>query len=394
MTLEPWRKNLYFVFAAEFIVIAGFNFVGPFTPLFIQELGSFSTDEAARWTGIALGGSGVAQFLGAPLWGIVADRWGRKPMVLRAMFGGTIILALLGLSPNVHYFVVFRAMQGVMTGTVAAASALVATSTPRNQVRYAMGLLMVAVFAGNTIGPLFGGIIADLVGFRAAFFITAFLLLIGGLLVAVFVKEDFEPPVERASLGSIWHMARSRAVLSLLLIVSLIHIAQAVVHPVISLYMKELNPEGAAATAAGSALALMGLISVASSFAAGRFGKRTSLRKLLAFSCIGTGLLYLPPAWAGTVGQLVVFIGLTGLLHGANLTSSSALVGLSVPVSQQGIAYGLAQSFTSLGNGLGPLIGGSLAPLLGLNHIFLVSAGLFVLAGLLVPRLLAPQPAR
>ncbi len=123
--MESWRRNLYVISIAEFVVIAGFGFVTPFMPLFIQKLGNFTNQEAAFWAGIATGSSGIAMFLSAPGWGIVADRWGRKPMVLRAQFGLAAVLTLAGLSPNVYYLIGLRFVQGVLGGTVPAASALV-----------------------------------------------------------------------------------------------------------------------------------------------------------------------------------------------------------------------------------------------------------------------------
>lgn len=128
MVSESWQKNLYVIAIAEFVVIMGFSFVTPFMPLFIQELGNFTSKEAAFWAGIATGSSGIAMFLSAPVWGIVADRWGRKPMLLRAQFGSSIVLALAGLSPNVYCLTGLRFAQGLLSGTVAAASALVAAS--------------------------------------------------------------------------------------------------------------------------------------------------------------------------------------------------------------------------------------------------------------------------
>jgi MFS family permease len=83
-----------------------------------------------------------------------------------------------------------------------------------------------------------------------------------------------------------------------------------------------------------------------------------------------------------------------GLFQGANMTSTSSLIGLSLPVSQQGIAYGLSQSATSLGNGLGPIIGGALVSLLGLRYIFAVASGLFLLASGLVARCIRGQPLK
>jgi DHA1 family multidrug resistance protein-like MFS transporter len=394
MASEPWQRNLYVMFVAEFIVIMGFSFVVPFMPLFVQELGNFDGNEAALWSGIAIGISGISLFLSGPFWGIIADRWGRKPMVLRAMFGSAIVLILAGLSPNVYVFVILRFIQGLLSGTVPAASALVTASTPRNKTAFAMGLLMVAVFTGNTIGPSFGGFVADMLGFRATFFIAGALLLSGGLLVLLLVKEKFERPPQIASFSSIWHLIGARDMLPLLVMICVIGMAGQVVQPIISLYMKELNPAGAVATSAGLAFALMGLIAAASSIVAGRLSGRVSLRKILIVSCLGTALLYLLPIWAQNATQLIILVGITGLFQGGTVTSTASLIGLSLPVSQQGIAYGLSQSATSLGNGLGPVIGGSLASFISLRYVFGASVGLFLLAGTLATKFIARHPLK
>ena len=390
MTSESWRKNLYAIFVAEFLVIMGFSFVNPFMPLFIQELGNFTNQQSAFWAGIATSASGIAMFFSAPLWGIVADRWGRKPMVLRAMFGAGTVLALIGLAPNIYFVIALRFVQGLLSGTVAAASALVAASTPRNKMPFAMGLLMVAVFTGTSFGPLAGGFIADSIGYKAAFFITGGLLFSGGFIVLLFVKEKFERPAkgQRASLSSLLHLAKSREMLPLLLALCALHAGPNMITPIISLFIRELNPEGMAATASGLAFSFMGVVAAISAVIAGRLGGHITLKKILVISCLGTSLLYLPPMWARTVTQLVIFIALTGLFKGGLMTSSNALIGLSVPRSQQGIAYGMAQSANALGNGLGPQIGGSLANLMGFRPVFGVAGGLFMLIGGAVGKLL------
>lgn len=394
MVSESWRKNLYLIFVTEFVVIMAFSFVNPFLPLFIQELGDFNNKQAAFWAGIALGGGGLAMFLSSPVWGIIADRWGRKPMVLRAMFGASVILALMGIVSNVYVFIALRCSQGLLAGTVAAASALVAADTPRNKIPFAMGLIMLAVFGGSSFGPFLGGFLADKVGYEATFFITSALLFSGGLIVLFFVKERFDRPIpgQGASLGSLWHLAMSREMLPLLMAICALNIGPPMISPMVPLFIRELDPRVAAATASGVAFGLMGLVAAISSVVASRLGKRISLKKMMVFSCLGTGLLYLPPMWATTVTQLLIFIALMGLLSGGLMMSANSLVSLSVSQSQQGIAYGLSTSAQALGGGLGPLIGGSLASLLGFKPIFGVAGGLFILVAVLIIKLLVGKP--
>jgi DHA1 family multidrug resistance protein-like MFS transporter len=394
MVSESWRKNLYLIFVTEFVVIMAFSFVNPFLPLFIQELGDFNDKQAVFWAGIAFGSGGLAMFLSSPVWGIIADRWGRKPMVLRAMFGASVILALMGIVSNVYAFIALRCFQGLLAGTNAAASALVAADTPRNKIPFAMGLIMLAVFGGSSFGPFLGGFLADKVGYEATFFITSALLFSGGLIVLFFVKERFDRPIpgQGASLGSLWHLAMSREMLPLLMAICALNIGPPMISPMIPLFIRELDPRVAAATASGVAFGLMGLVAAISSVVASRLGKRISLKKIMVFSCLGTGLLYLPPMWATTVTQLLIFIALMGLLSGGLMMSANSLVSLSVSQSQQGIAYGLSTSAQALGGGLGPLIGGSLASLLGFKPIFGVAGGLFILVAVLIIKLLVGKP--
>lgn len=391
---ESWQKNVYAIAAAEFVVLIGFNFVNPFMPLFIKELGSFTDREAAFWAGVATGISGFAMFFSAPLWGMVADRWGRKPMVLRAQFGSAVALFLVGLSPNVLYLVSLRFTQGLFSGTVGAASALVASLTPANRLPFAMGVLMVAAYGGTTVGPLLGGVLADSLGFRSTFFVTSGLVLMGGVIVLFFVKEEFDRSRHRqhASLSNVLHLAVSREMFPLLVASCALHAGTQVLAPVVPLFIQSLEPNAEAATASGLAFALMAVLSAISAMAASRLSRTVSLKSILVYSCLGTALLHLPPMWAGTASILVVFVALTGLLKGGFMTSTNALVGLSVSGSEKGIAYGVAQSAQALGNGIGPLMGGILASLLGFKSVFAITAGLFVLVAVLAARRLAEQP--
>jgi DHA1 family multidrug resistance protein-like MFS transporter len=389
-----WQKNLYLMFVAEFIVIMGFSFIQPFIPLFIQQLGNFDENQAAFWSGIAIGGSALALFVSGPVWGIVSDRVGRKPMVLRALFGSAVIQALAGLAPNIYIFTALRFFQGLFSGTVPAASAMVASTTPRDKTTFAMGLLMLSVFLGNTIGPSIGGVLAATFGYRNSFFVASGFLLLAGLLVTFLVKENFQRPVTQNSLGDVWHLLGSKTILPLLLTICVISMSQQLVQPIITLFIQALNPSGSAATAAGVAFAFLGLTAAASSFASGRLGRRVNLRKILIFSCLGAALLNVTPVWVGTATQMIAIVGVMGFFQGGNMTATSSLIGLALPVSQQGIAYGLSQSAMSLGNGLGPIIGGGLVAFLGLRYVFPVASGLFLVASLLVVRFIRVRPVK
>jgi DHA1 family multidrug resistance protein-like MFS transporter len=393
MENQNWHKNLIAVTIAQFLVHVGFSFVVPFIPLFIQELGSYSNEQAAFWSGIATGAFGISMFLSGPIWGLTADRWGRKPMLLRAQFGSALLLVLSAFSPNIYIFTGLRAAQGLLSGTVAAASALLAAQTPRQRLPFALGTLMVAIYLGRTCGPVLGGIIADLAGFKATFLITGALLSVGGLIITFFVKENFTRPPrgKQTSLSETWQLARSREIMPLLLIGAGMYLAPQMVSPIIPLSIGELSPQGSEATFAGLAVALMGVLIALSSLATGRLGGRFSLKKIFVTASIGSGLLYLPTLTANSAAQMIVFVGLTGLFFGGVLTCTNAMVGLAAPANKQGLVYGIVQSAQALGGGLGPIIGGSLATVIGLRPVFAVSALVFIALGIAGTRLLVKR---
>jgi MFS transporter, DHA1 family, multidrug resistance protein len=395
LALQPWQRNLAVLFGAELLAMTAFSFVDPLVPLYIRKLGGFTTTRAAFWSSMATFSMGVIMFLISPVWGLLADRIGRKIMLLRAMFGGTLVMVLLGLAGNAYLVVALRGFQGLLTGSVAASSALAATVAPRERIPFAIGMIMVAAFTGGSIGPFLGGYIADRTGYQATFFISGGLLFLGGVGVYFGINEHFEQVKARLfTLKDMLKLAFSKQMLPLLAALSLLNLAPSLVGPMISLLIADINPGGQTATIAGIAFSIIGIAAAASSFVFGRLGERYKLQTILVVCCVAAGAFYLPPVWAGSVFLLTLFLTLAGLFRGGISTSSNAIVGLSVPSGQQGIAFGLSQSASSLGGGLGSLAGGSLAEVTGIRPVFAVAAGVFVLVGVLANRWLMPHKGK
>ena len=357
--------------------------------MLIQTMGKFTDREAAFWTGIASAIMGVTLFITAPVWGIIADRWGRKPMIIRAMFGITAVSVAMAVVPNVYWLVILRAITGLFGGSMAAASALVASTTPREKIPFAMGILMMAIFGGSAFGPLVGGVMADLMGYRAIFYVVGAVYFMGGVIVLFFVKENFVPvPKEQiATFSKLWKLMKSPQILPLLIVLCVLAIGPSLLSPIIPLFVQQLSAKDAAG-AAGLAMGLMGVVTAISSIIAGRMGNRIDLKKMLIWGCLFTGVLYLPPVFATTVFWFILLMALSGVFNGGIMVPSNSLIALSVSQTEQGMAYGLQQSANSLGGAIGPLLGGVLASTVGLKSVFPASAALFIIAGILVIKLL------
>ncbi len=390
---NSWQRNLAANFIAELMAMAAFTFVDPLMPLYIQKVGHLTNEQAAFWAGIAASGLGWAMFFISPVWGMLADRHGRKPMVLRAMFGGAVILSLMSIAPNMYLVVVLRCLQGFVTGSVAAMTALASGIVPRNKMPLAMGVIMLAVFCGQSLGPLVGGFVADHFGYQVTFYTSGAFLLAAGAIVLLVVQEHFEP-LPRPKGNSLRNMARlaaSREVLPLLIVLAAISVGQGMIGPIQSLRIKQLVGESRAAITSGLVASLVGIAAAGASVISGRIGERLSLPRILVCSTIAVGAAYIPSMWAGSITVFALFLALAGIFRGGLSTSSNALVGLSVAEGQQGLAYGLSQSANSLGGALGSLTGGALAGALGLAPVFVVSGAVLVGAGLLASRWLAAQ---
>ena len=148
-----WQRNLAVLWIGELIAIAGFSVTLPFLPYYVQELGVTKLEQVVFWSGLLTTAQATTMALIAPVWGSLADRYGRKIMVERAMFGGAVVIGAMGFTRNVYQLAVLRAIQGMLTGTVPAAMTLVASSTPPERRGYALGLLQMAVYLGSSVGP-------------------------------------------------------------------------------------------------------------------------------------------------------------------------------------------------------------------------------------------------
>lgn len=178
-----WQRTLLIVFFAQLMTAVGFSSIFPFLPLYVESLGSTTNLSIEFLAGMVFSAQAITMMIASPFWGALADRYGRKLMVERSMFGGAVLLLLMAFVTSAEQLVVLRAIQGLITGTLAAANALIAAEVPRENTGYAMGLLQVGLGSGVALGPIIGGSIADAYGYSAAFFVTAALLLIAGITV-------------------------------------------------------------------------------------------------------------------------------------------------------------------------------------------------------------------
>jgi DHA1 family multidrug resistance protein-like MFS transporter len=397
--VTSWRKTLYIMVFCQVITSIGFSSIFPFLPLYVKSLGAVTSLGTDLLSGLVFSGQALSMMIASPVWGALADRWGRKMMVERAMFGGAVLLGLMAFARSAEELVLLRAVQGLITGTIGAANALVAAVVPRERTGYAMGLLQVGLGSGVGFGPIIGGAVADAFGYRAAFYVTSALLALAGVIVAIGVDEHFAPPDKtggsKPGLWKEWRRILSApgvvATYSLRFINSLCRMAFI---PILPLFALELMAEASGVNSftglvIGAAAAAAAVFSVFF----GRLGDRTGQRQIVIGCTFGGFVSFFLQTWAGNSWQFMLLQLVAGIAHGGIVTGVSALLARYTESGEEGAVYGLDNSINSGARALAPMIGVSVAVWLGFRAVFGAIALLYLVAAILafrgLPRIMA-----
>jgi len=395
--LKPWQRTLYILFFSQLMVAVGFSSIFPFLPLYVEELGSSSGLSIEFLSGLVYSAQAFTMMVASPVWGALADRYGRKLMVERSMFGGAAILLLMAFVTSAEQLVVLRAVQGLVTGTVAAASALLASVTPRQQTGYAMGLLQVGFGTGIAFGPLIGGAVADFYGYDAVFYLTAVLLLVAGFTVVFGVHEQFDPQQaqsqKKARVLTQWRgMMATPGVFMTFVMRFLTSLGRMMIYPIIPLFIATLMLDTTRLnTFTGLVLGIASAATTVSAVFLGKLGDRIGYRKVLV-SCMGllTGL-YALQGYATAGWHLLVLQALVGVAIGGVIPLISALLANYAKVGEEGSVYGLDNSINAAGRTAAPLMGAAIATAWGYPAAFVATGGVFLLAALLAAWRLPPS---
>jgi len=379
--IQPWRKNLYVIWAAQFLAMMGMNIVVPFLPFYIRELGVTDPEAVANWSGLVYAGPFFLSFFFTPLWGIMGDKYGRKSMTVRAIFGLAISQALIGFAPNVEMLFLFRMAQGAISGFIASTLALVSSTTPREKSGYAIGILQTASASGTVIGPLVGGSLADMFGYRPLFFIVAGFCAISGFVVILFVQESKERRLSSISFHSLRdnyrYALQSKPIRIALGIILISQAAILMIQPVFSLYVDsfEINKEYLATTA-GAIFSTAGLCMVISAPWWGKRNDTKSYKENLTIAITGAAAAYAAQGFVTQAYQLIIFRALQGLFMGGLLPTLYSYVTKNTASARRGGIIGIASSFNSLAAMIGPPLGGYIAANVGLRQNFFITGGI------------------
>lgn len=378
-----WKWNLGFIWASQFIAMMGFSYALPFVTFYLQTDLHVPKENLPFWLALFGAATPLTMTVFAPVWGAMADRFGRRLMLLRAYFGGMFVLTLMGVIQSPVMLIVLRLMQGALSGSVSASQTLVATHTPSSHSGFALGALNSAAFSGSLAGAFVGGWTAECFGYRTAFLVSGLFMLVSMLLVFFGVKEKFIPP--KKSSGGFFHSMKMDPtqigiVMPILLLMGGVMYVRQFDSSYLAVFVQDLHGKlDGASMISGSLFAVCGAAGVISGFLMGWLADRFSPGRIGMISAFCAAVFVLQLGFISSMESLFVLRFLMVFTGGGLEPVLQIWLCQKTPAASRGLVFGWAASARSMGWMIAPLCGGILFEHYGIQSLFIVEAFFFAI---------------
>lgn len=381
------KRNLIVCWFGMFVTMIGMSQIAPVLPLYIRHLGIHDTASIEKLSGIAFGATYIFSAIFSPIWGKFADKFGRKPMLLRASLGMAIIIFSMGFVSNVYQLIGLRLLQGVVAGYSTACTTLIATQTNKENAGYALSTLSTATIAGSLMGPMIGGYFEETLGLQSVFFVTGGLLIIAFIATLIFVKEDFIKVDKKVlNIKEVWKSIPDTTLMITMFVTAFIlQLAFYSIEPIITVYVSQLSGNGAhVALISGMVFSVSGLANILVASRFGRLSDKIGAQKVMLVALIAAGLIFIPQSFVTNPWQLMGLRFLLGFATAGLMPSITTLLKKITPYSITGRVFGLAMSAQYIGIFAGSILGGQIAAHFGIKYIFFTTSALLLINALLV----------
>ena len=382
-TWEGWERNQWAIYAAVFISFLSFTFVMPFLPQYVQQLGVRDPDKAALWSGLLFGISPLLGGLLTPFWVAVAERTGNKPMILRSLLSYIVLIGLMGVCTNVWQLLALRILLGIFSGFSSFALAVISVTVPKERVSQAVGTLQAVQFVSAACGPIFGGALADSVGLRTTFFVSAFVNVVAS---AVFMwlfdaAHDRRAAPQRKERASVTRLARLPGLLAVMVTLCSVSFIERTFGPLIPLYVQQLHaPERLLGTISGAVITLGSLAAAVAASTMGRLSRERNPRNLLLITLTGGCIVLIPITGVQEWWQLLLLRPMLDIFIGGNTTLTYAIAARTLPAEWKLPAFGALGGLAMIGGAAAPFVSGAVTDAShSLRTIFGLDAVLYAL---------------
>jgi MFS transporter, DHA1 family, multidrug resistance protein len=367
----------------------------PFLPLYFQQLGVTDVGEIAMWSGLSLGVTPAFTAMLSPFWGRLADRYGRKIMVERSLVSFILVMGAMAFVRHPWQVFALRALQGFFAGYGSLALTMAADSAPPDRMAYAIGFVQTAQRLGPAIGPIVGGVVAQIAGLRNAFLVTACFFLVAALLVLFMYDERHAPhgqahmPGERITFRNV--LAFENFILLMGVVFGLQFIDRTF-GPVLPLFVAELGmPPARVPLAAGVLFSIAAGAGALGHHFCGRLLRRATARRVIAGSAAIGAIGALTYVLARGPWLLLLGTPIFGIAIGVATTAAYTAASSVMPGTARGAGFGLLTTASLTGLALSPIVSGILGAT-SIRAVFLLDTVGLVALALAVSRLMIAGP--
>ena len=368
----------------------GFTLVMPFLPLFIGQLGVTDVGEIAMWTGLSLGVTPGLTALLAPAWGRLGDRFGRKIMVERSLISFVVLFAAMAFVQSVWQVLAVRAVQGLFAGYGSLSVAMAAESAPRDRMPSAIGAVQTAQRIGPGVGPIIGGVFAQVFGLRQAFLATAAFYAVALVIVHTMYDDraTHAQPGDAAETGRVTfrNVLAFRNFILMMGVIFGLQFVDRSFGPVLPLYVEQIGVSHARVPiVAGTLFSIMALTGALGHHFCGKLMRHCTSRVVIAGGAAvagaGAGLF----GASGNFWVMAAASVLLGIGIGAAMTASYSAAGAVIPPGAHGAGFGVLTSASLIGMASSPFIAGFVGGA-SIRIVFFVDLALMAMLALVVQK--------
>ncbi|PZE21244.1 MFS transporter [Paenibacillus xerothermodurans] len=386
--MEPWKRTMWILWGGVVLCSSSYTMSVPFLPLFLLELGVDDTT-VNLWAGAVYSSAFLIGAIMAPFWGGLADRYGKRKMVIRAGISLAVIYALFAFVQTPWQLIGARLLHGFVGGFVPASMAIVASTAPEKQMGWSLGMMQAGTMSGGILGPLFGGLLSEWFGFRMSFIVAAVLIFVAAVAVIIWVhdgKGGSNPSAVRSSILQTWkEAAANRTLVLMLLLLFVFQLSVNMIQPLLTLHVAGLQGDLAGAVlTSGIIFSIIGIAGIVASPFWGRIGQKLSCSFILSVCLLASGgvvsmQFFVQQLWLFTVVQFVYGFFMAGITPAIN-----AMVIRNTDAGFRGRSFGLTASANQFGAMAGPLLGGALGLGLNIHWVFVVTGVILIATGAVV----------
>lgn len=383
-----WKVVLALLTCNVLFMSASYTMIIPFLPMYLtNELGVDDTS-VSLWAGLSFSVTFFVSAVMAPIWGRIADRKGKRLMAMRASLLIAISYLLGGIVTSPEQLIIVRVFQGFASGLWPMDLAIMTLYAPQERLGFSLGIMQGTLTAGGVVGPLLGGVLAELFGMRTSFYIGGLALFINFLAFTFIIKE---PPMPKSTVPltaeeknpmHLWHIPILR---TMMIVSTLAQMVLYILMPVITTYIKALaGSMDNIVFVAGAVFSLSGIAGAIAAPLWGIYGTRRTYFNSMFLAMLFGGIMFTLQGIPDTLMPFAVMQFGVGLFIAGIQPSLNAIIAQHTPPQLKGSVFGLLFSAQQMGGAAGPLLGGVVATYLGMHYLFPTAGAILLLLALFV----------